>query len=789
MHPVVTRGWRGVVAGLGLLGLGGYGVVLVALFIAQGPRAAGPVAGVMGAVLGLPALAIALRRWAHRGVEATADQVGQARESLAGWVLDQWRHEDLARSLSNPQPMPVQWRLTEHAVMDRARFITVGELSFTGCSDRIGPLAEQFRGLRRRRLVILGGPGSGKTTLAVQLLSELLATSRAGDPIPVLLSLASWDPTQWPRLHGWLAGRLAADYPSLRAFGPDVARALAEQGHILPILDGLDELPLARQPEVITALNASLTEADQLVLTCRTREYTTAIAEAHTVLTGAAVIEPEPLSCAQAAEYLEACLPPDPSPSWRTVLNRLRAGTAGPVATVVATPLGLWLLRTVYITPHVDPRPLLTGEVPCDAAQMRAHLFDRLIPAVLTTRPASRNPHDCLRPQRSWDCTKVRGWLTYLAQHLDRTETRDLLWWHLARHTLTRRTLRLWVGLGVGLVAGLGFGLGAGLGVGLGVGLVTGLAAGLGAGLGAGLMVGLRRHDWLIDEPAYANLQVKHRTGMLVRALGLGLGTGLVAGLVTGLTGGLVTGLLAGSGVRLAGGVVAGVGFGMMAGLGIGLLFDLGIGVVTGLVRGLVVGLGVTLGTKLNDALRVGLETGLMVGLGSGLVIGLTQWMGTPSRTSWASTPRSTYTATRALTVVQICVAGIVGGLLGGLVGGQLGGLGGDPVSGLVIDLGHGVGVKVGLGIGLVIGLVGGLGQISSGAWLSYILTSCQLAATGKLPLRLMDFLDDAYRLGLLRTTGPAYQFRHAEFHDHLIRTSSSRTETDTQNQLEPLTL
>jgi len=788
------------VAGLGLLVLGGCGVVLVALFIMWGSHVAEPVAGIMGVVLGLPALAIALRRWAYRGGEATADQVGQARESLAGWVLDQWRHEALARSLGNPQPMPVQWRLAEHAVMDRARFITVGELSFKGCSDRIGPLVEQFRGLLRRRLVILGGPGSGKTTLAVQLLLELLATSRPGDPIPVLLSLASWDPATHPRLHGWLAERLAADYPSLRAFGPDLARALAEQGHLLPILDGLDELPLARQPEVITALNASLTEADQLVLTCRTREYTTAIAEAHSVLTGAAVIESEPLSAAQAAEYLEACLGPDLSSSWRGVLDRLRAGRAGPVATVVATPLGLWLVRTVYLTPHLDPRPLLTGELPCDAAQLRAHLFDRLIPAVLTTRPPSRNPHDACRPRRSWEGTKVVSWLTYLAEHLDRTETRDLLWWHLARHTLPRRTLRLWVGLGVGLVAGLGLGLGAGLGAGpVIVGLVTGLAAGLGAGLGAGLMVGLRRHDWLTDEPAYANLHVKHRTGLLVRDLGLGLGTGLVAGMVTGLTGGLVTGLLtetgvrladtADTGVRLAGGVAAGVMFGMMAGLGIGLLFDLGIGVVTGLVRGLVVGLGVTLGTSLNQALGVGLETGLTVGLGSGLVIGLTQWMGTPSRTSWASSPRSTYTATRALTIVQICVAGIVGALLGGLVGGQLSELKGNPVSGLEIHLGDGVGVKVGLGIGLVIGLVGGLGQISSGAWLSYLLTSCQLAATGKLPLRLMDFLDDAYRLGLLRTTGPAYQFRHAEFHDHLLRTNDSRTETDTQNQLEPLTL
>lgn len=113
MHPVVTRGWRGVVAGLGLLVLGGCGVVLAVLLRVEGSDAAARVAEVMGVVLGLPALAIALRRWAYRGREATADQVGQARESLAGWVLDQWRDEDLARSLGNPQPMPVQWRLTD----------------------------------------------------------------------------------------------------------------------------------------------------------------------------------------------------------------------------------------------------------------------------------------------------------------------------------------------------------------------------------------------------------------------------------------------------------------------------------------------------------------------------------------------------------------------------------------------------------------------------------------------------------------------------------------------------
>ena len=752
---VVKRGLRAAAAGVGLLMLGGCGVALAVLLIVKGPRDTAPAAGVMGVVLGLPALAIALWSWARRGTEVTADQVGQARESLAGWVIDQWRHEALARSLGNPEPMPVQWRLTERAVMDSRQLIMTGQLSFAARSDRIGPLAEEFRRLRHRRLVILGGPGAGKTTLAVQLLLELLATRGAGEQIPVLLSLARWDPTEQPRLHGWLAERLAVDYPSLRAFGPGVARALVEQGHILPILDGLDELPLARQPDVISALNASLTDADQLVLTSRTCEYQTAIAQAHTVLTAAAVIEPEPLTSAQAADYLAACLPPDPGPSWRAVLDQLRAGKAEHLATVVATPLGLWLLRTVYLTPQADPRPLLPhdDEVARDAATMQAHLFNQLIPAVLTSRPASRNANEPFRPRRTWDSTKVGSWLTYLAQHLDRTGTRDLLWWHLASHTFTRPAFGLVValvfGLGTGLVLGLVYGLGTeggvalmfGLGVGLGTGLAvalvfgmvvwrgvglgfalgTGLVVGLGfvlgtglvtpvgelgaglgtglqLGLGPGLVLGLRARlggqDWFTDEPAYANLRLKHRAGLLVRDLGVGLVLGLGTGLLLGL--------------------------------------------VYGLVEGLVEGL---------DRLVVRLVVGLVVGLVYGLVLGLFKWMGTPSRTGWISTPRSTYKATRTLTVIQICL----GGLVLGLVPGRLE-----------------LWVVV---FGVVIGLVVALGLVSSGAWFSYILASCRLAAAGKLPLRLMDFLDDAYRLGLLRTTGPAYQFRHAEFHDHLIRT------------------
>jgi hypothetical protein len=41
---------------------------------------------------------------------------------------------------------------------------------------------------------------------------------------------------------------------------------------------------------------------------------------------------------------------------------------------------------------------------------------------------------------------------------------------------------------------------------------------------------------------------------------------------------------------------------------------------------------------------------------------------------------------------------------------------------------------------------------------------------TGRLPWRLPEFLDDAYRRGVLRRAGAVYQFRHARLQEHFAR-------------------
>ncbi len=77
-------------------------------------------------------------------------------------------------------------------------------------------------------------------------------------------------------------------------------------------------------------------------------------------------------------------------------------------------------------------------------------------------------------------------------------------------------------------------------------------------------------------------------------------------------------------------------------------------------------------------------------------------------------------------------------------------------------------GLLGGLVAGLVFGLAAGLGSALALASTTFHLAVGLRAAQRRLPWRIMGFLDDAYRLGLLRVVGPVYQFRHAELQDYL---------------------
>jgi hypothetical protein len=137
------------------------------------------------------------------------------------------------------------------------------------------------------------------------------------------------------------------------------------------------------------------------------------------------------------------------------------------------------------------------------------------------------------------------------------------------------------------------------------------------------------------------------------------------------------------------------------------------------------------------------------------LALEAARWVRSPATNDRSRTPTSTYRDSRNLTTLSVLMVGMVGVLLGGLDTLRIPG---TPAAGLV------AGLLVGLVAGLVIGLV------QEPAWFGFVVTTQWLAFRGKLPWGIMAFLDDAHRLGLLRTAGSVYQFRHAELQDHLAK-------------------
>jgi hypothetical protein len=469
------RSWPVAVGVIGAVGLAAGMVLLIVKWAGPGGmEAADTLASVLGGLLALAGAVVAITGWAWRrrraaGLPPTAEQVDQAAATLAGVVRKQWTREAQARALGDPEPMPVRWRLASPKLMDHHQVISPGggTLTFSGSSDRIQTLTRAFEALPRRRLVITGGPGTGKTTLAVQLLLDLLpapADPPTG-PVPVLFSLTGWTPDTQPRVQEFLTAQLTLTYPALRAIHPDTAGALVDQGRVLPILDGLDELTKDHRAAIITALNTTLDPAGGVILTSRRPEYRTAIDDAGHRLTGAAVISPFALTPADAVGYLAKHLPPAPGRAWEQFLGQIETGATNTLSALTATPLGLWLLRAVYLDTLRDPASL-TDTLRTPVA-LQAHLLEQLIPAVVRARPPlprrrRDSPDAPLRPARRHRPDDVERWLTTLAQQL-RASDRDWAWWQLGPRTFPTRAARLAartaIGLTIALVSGLGGGV------------------------------------------------------------------------------------------------------------------------------------------------------------------------------------------------------------------------------------------------------------------------------------------------------------------------------------------
>jgi hypothetical protein len=658
--------------------------------------------GLASLVVAVASLLVSIRQLRQPAAVVINDteRLDRAAAALTKAVYDQWDAEAGLRALRQPAPLQLTWSATTRPVAALPADVLGG--SITGrvvglrLRGHLDQVADHYLALPHRRLVVLGEPGAGKTVLAMMLTLALLERRQPSEPVAVLLGLAAWDPTA-EHLHTWLARRLDQDYPDLGgpSYGPDVALQLVTSGRVLPVLDGLDELPEPLQAHAIRELDRARA-ARPVIVTCRSQEFEQAVAIGGGVLARAAVIELAPVTAAEVIRFLPASTGPGDD-RWDRVAAHLRAHPDGALAGALSTPLMVALARTIYVLSSRDPSELVNFAEAGGQAAVERQLLDGFIPAAYTSRPpAPGTPAPRLRrPPRH---ELAHHWLTVLAGHLHRQGTRDLAWWELV-HLIPRRMQRLVGGLVFGLVLGLAGGLLVWLTDGLTDGLVAGLVVGL-VGFVSRLLVRLNRWG---ASPTQINIQIRDRAGELISRLAAGLRAGL------------------------------------RVGLWVGLPFALLIGLLLGLPRGLL--------EILAFGLVAWLSTAFAVGLMVGLVIGLTEWLQSPIEDAPAVTPGSTLRGNRSAALARGFVVGLVVGLVAGLVYGGV----------------------LGLVSGLLLGLLVGLFNTS---WGGFAIARVWLALLRRLPLRVMAFLDDAHRRGVLRQVGAAYQFRHARLQDHLVATS-----------------
>jgi hypothetical protein len=734
--------------------------------------------------------AVALRMdWSRTRATSDADDAGLDRitRGLAQAVYQQWTDELETRRLNLPNLLKIRWTATEAPVVGADRVVLgataqPGHLrGMVGNGDLYG-VAGLVGRLPARRLVIVGRPGAGKTVLAVLFTVAQSAvavdSARHGKakeptPVPVLLTLAGWNPRQ-EHPYAWLARRISEDYPLLAAFGlgVNIVVELLRTGRIIPVLDGLDEMPTALVPEALTALNAALREGHGLVLTCRIKEYEQAVAVSSSPLSRAAVIHVEPVTTADAIDFLTASVPAGDD-RWEAVANSLAIDPHGPLSTALSTPLTISLARSVYADPARQPAELCDQQRLSDAAAIEGLLLGAYLPTVYAHRPS---PPGATHTQHPYRPDSAAAWLRFLSRHLRKdVASPDLAWWHLARAVPVPL-----VGTGVAVATAVATApllatyfhffwwlqetqpLAAMLA--LAASLVTGRRAATAARSwraassvdtwnliatairDAAIIAALTTPVLWLASTAYP----AHNLHALLRRLSA---ESLTAAAFAGLLSLLMSGVTAGH----AGGPRR------IVPRPRGLPRALASGTLVGLAAGLPIGLTVGLLSAANHlrevsaAINAAGRAVTVVTLCVGLPVGIGRWLRLPVERQRALTPRSVlHSDLAAAAVIGVGASAALGSvaLLAIFVWGapEYTDVEWYVVNGTILALATGVVMALGCGT----------------EWITYRVALAWLALQRKVPWRLMRFLDDAHQRGVLRRVGATYQLRHARLEELL---------------------
>jgi len=461
-----------------------------------------------------------------------------------------------------------------------------------GAGTRIAEVFNHPENKLKRKFLVLGEPGAGKTTMMLELADDLLRRAIADktEPIPVLLSLSSWkNPKQsifdwllgifpkqsifdwllgiFPKqsIFDWLLGELNAKY----GIRKELAQQWLEANQLLPLLDGLDEVAPQHQQACAVKLNEwlSIGKLEQrpcgVLICCRRKEFEQVVQQ-RLSLYGAIYVKP--LTVEQIEYYFTQFQLQD---VWQTVQQDKA------LQEILTKPLFLSMFGLVQ---RQGKFSLSDWQLRSTSGDKIEYLLDTYWEAAMT-RELIINPHE----EQQGICSKtygkkpvptppeVRRALVFAAKMLSRESSTELLIENMQPTALiTRRQKRAYqliYGLIIGLIGGPIIGLIGGLILELmgeqSIGLIGGLIGGLIFGLSIGLIGRQERIQPVEEFTISMSLETRQK---ILRSLR----EGLVGGLAVGLLGELMYGLMYG-----LGGLIIGLIYGLIRGLIFGLNRDI----------------------------------------------------------------------------------------------------------------------------------------------------------------------------------------------------------------------
>jgi DNA polymerase III delta prime subunit len=607
-----------------------------------------------------------------------------------------------------------------------------------------------------RALLILGDPGAGKTTTLLQLARELAnrAERDASQPIPVVFNLSSWGLAR-PALRDWMVSETKRQYQIPKR----VARQWIDGNFILPLLDGLDEVPEDARIECVEAINAFAEDIGLagLIVCSRLDEYQALPLR----LQLNAAVRLQPLALDQADRYLLEL-----GQSSAGLRSQLEADQT--LQLFARSPLMLTLMALAYRDMTADE---IAAHQPQNAEERRRHVLTTYVNRSLAEDESGGD----------YEIAETIDWLSWLARGMRRHAQSIFFIERLQPSWLSTAAARWSYMLGSRMTSAVVFGLAisplvypatsmvGGFHVALEWILLFGLSIGLVDGLrfrkGATVDTAHPRYRVALNVFAYIVLGTTFGTVLgafaayLSDALALRLWWGSSLGLLLGLVFGLVFGIR-GSAQSLTQDIrtVERLGWswpgslkGALAGIFVGPAAGLLLGLLLLLVFGSMGAVGMLAGAFY---IPMGLLAGLVAGIATGSLYGGLEGQVSDRKTLANEGIRLTLRTMSYCFVATIAVIIVVGAASGVVVGAVSGWGLALPIIGLT--------AAEGLVLALPVSLwFGGFDVIQHYA------LRLELYRRGGMPLRYARFLDHAARIGILQKVGSGYLFSHARLQQH----------------------